>query len=484
MKKYLLLVVLAVFSKSLYSQSLRTVFNDRIEIKQYYSVQHTFALGDSVNIHAYKKKGDKYHFLIETDDYANVIICNKIPFDVTEKQLKKLPNTLGSDIPELNQQLKKNVDGRLRQQCKQKALSGKIWATVNSAWAFSGAASGMPKIERNDVVYIIGYKKGYSENEYALYGNNIAGVYKASGTSGLFDKKIDMTYMPSIDDEDVQKLLMEKQNAIAEHKAEEKRQYRKKALGGEIPGIISYGNLKTVGGEASPFHSGDTVAVVGYSKIGTTHYFALYSNEAVANVSSSSSLNSVFRNSEYIKFDNLPAYDDPEVVLKMNQEEAYVDSVMSIKLAESRKRLAESQDKLIQTYKEYDPVIVKLDSWDSNSAGGIEVSLSVINCSSQTIKYITIQGYFTNAVGDKCRNEIGGGTIWKGKGIGPIGPRPTTLDNFYERIDECKGSYTFDNLTFYSRVAQYFHFSSVTIQYMNGKTITLSGNNLKKHVRY
>ena len=484
MKKYLLLVVLAMFSESLYSQSLRTAFNDRIELKQYYSVQHTFALGDSVNIYAYKKKGDRYHFLIETDDYADVINCSKIPFDVSEKQLKKLPNALGSDIPELKRQLKKNIDDRLRLQCKQRALSGQIWATVKSAFYFSGAAHGMPRIENNDVVYIIGYKKGYSENEYALYSNKIAGVYKASGTSGLFDRKVDMSYMPSIDDEDVQRLLMEKQNAIAERKAEEKLQYRKKALGGEIPGIISYGNLKTVGGEASPFHSGDTVAVVGYSKIGTTHYFALYSNEAVANVSSSSSVNSVFRNSEYIKFDNLPAYDDPEVVLKMKQEEAYVDSVMTIKLAESRKRLAESQDKLIQTYKEYDPVIVKLDSWDSNSAGGIEVSLSVINCSPQTIKYITIQGYFTNAVGDKCHNEIGGGTVWKGRGVGPIGPRPTSLDNFYERIDDCKGSYTFDNLTFYSRTAQYFHFSSVTIQYMNGKTITLSGNNLKKHVRY
>ena len=85
MKKYLLFVVLSVFSETLYSQSLRTAFNDRIELKQYYSVIHTFALGDSVNIYAYKKKGDKYHFLIETDDYANVIICNKIPFDLTEK---------------------------------------------------------------------------------------------------------------------------------------------------------------------------------------------------------------------------------------------------------------------------------------------------------------------------------------------------------------------------------------------------------------
>lgn len=484
MKRFLLLMMLTALCASLYSQSLKTTFNDRIELKQYYSVLHTFAFGDSVTIHAYKKKGDKYHFLIETDEYAGVINCNKIPFDVTEKQLKKLPNALGSDIPDIERQLKANVDSRLRLQCKQLALSGKIWATVNSAYAFSGAATGMPKIEKNDVVYIIGYKKGYLDNEYALYNNKIAGIYKASGTTGLFSKKIDMTYMPSIDDEDVQRLLTEKQNAIAQRKAEEKLQYRKKALGGEIPGILSYGTLVSVDGSSSPFHSGDTVAVVGYSKVGTTHFYALYSKDAVANVKSTYSASTVFRNSEHIEFDKLPSYDDPEVVLKMKQEKVYVDSIMNIRLAESRQRLAETQNELIRLYKEYDPVIVKLDSWDSNSAGGIELNLSVTNCSTQTIKYITVQGYFTNSVGDKCRNEIGGGTVWKGRGVGPIGPRPTTLDDFNERIDNCKASYDFDNLTFYSRIAQYFHFSSVTIQYMNGKTITLSGNNLKKHVRY
>ena len=138
----------------------------------------------------------------------------------------------------------------------------------------------------------------------------------------------------------------------------------------------------------------------------------------------------------------------------------------------------------MQLYKENDPVIVHVDSWEANSAGGIEVNLSVTNCSTQPIKYITFQGYFTNAVGDKCRNEIGGGTVWKGRGVGPIGPRPTTIENFDERFEDNKGSYNFDNLTFYSRVAAYFQLSSVTIQYMNGKTITLSGANLKKHVRY
>lgn len=125
-----------------------------------------------------------------------------------------------------------------------------------------------------------------------------------------------------------------------------------------------------------------------------------------------------------------------------------------------------------------------MNSLNSNSVGGIEVSLNVINCATQPIKYITIQGYFTNAVGDKCRNDIGGGFVWKGKGVGPIGPRPTSLENFDERYSLNEANYTFDDLKFYSRVAENFHFSSVSIEYMNGKKITLSGAILKKHIRY
>ena len=94
------------------------------------------------------------------------------------------------------------------------------------------------------------------------------------------------------------------------------------------------------------------------------------------------------------------------------------------------------------------------------------------------------EGYFINAVGDRCRNEIGGSTTWKARGVGPIGPCPTTADNYYDRVKKCDASYNFDNLTFYTRVAHTFRLSSVTVEYTNGKNITLSGANLNKHVRY
>lgn len=47
----------------------------------------------------------------------------------------------------------------------------------------------------------------------------------------------------------------------------------------------------------------------------------------------------------------------------------------------------------------------------------------------------------------------------------------------------CSVEYYFDKPTFYSRIADTFILSSVSIQYMNGKT-TLSGERYHKHISY
>ena len=180
----------------------------------------------------------------------------------------------------------------------------------------------------------------------------------------------------------------------------------------------------------------------------------------------------------------MPSVEDPEVISIIETKRSEADSIQAIKNSRLIEELNESKQNLINVLQKKAPVVVELDSWSSNSVGGIELSLNVTNCSNQTIKYITFQGYFLNSVGDKCRNEIGGGTVWKARGVGPIGPKPTTIDNFDERWEDCKASYTFDNTSFYSRVADTFFFSSITIQYMNGKTVTLSGKNLDSHIIY
>lgn len=107
--------------------------------------------------------------------------------------------------------------------------------------------------------------------------------------------------------------------------------------------------------------------------------------------------------------------------------------------------------------------------------------ISLSNCSSQKVKYVYFRGYFLNAVGDICRNEITGSTEWKYRGVGPIDPFPKTSD------DSSYGhrhTYFFGNPRFYSRIAEKFRLSSVTIEYMNGTKKVLSGAELKKRVKY
>ncbi len=127
------------------------------------------------------------------------------------------------------------------------------------------------------------------------------------------------------------------------------------------------------------------------------------------------------------------------------------------------------------------PAFIEIFGWSMDSAGGIEVDITFTNCSSQKVKYVYFRGYFLNAVGDICRNEITGSTEWKYRGVGPIDPFPKTSD------DSSYGhrhTYFFGNPRFYSRIAEKFRLSSVTIEYMNGTKKVLFGAELKKRVKY
>lgn len=486
--KLIIAILMLMCALNVSAQGIKTTFTRKIDIKRDYNQVQTFGFGDSVTVYGYKKKSGVYYYNIETEYYADLIRSNDIPFAATEKELKKLPNALDDEQKDFMRLRKQMVAQRVLSHKKQRALRGDYMNIVNTYYSLSSDDITGGKLTKGDTVYIVGYKGGaYSDYQYALYNDKVAGVYKSSLDYSLFTKKFDKNDLPSIDDPDVKKFLEEKKQEILHRKAEEKLKYRKHALAGNVQGIVSYGSyLKSVEDETTPFEDKDTVTIVGYSDYSGSKYYALYSYSSgvVGDFRSSSSNSLIFKNSSEIEFDKLPAHNDPEVKLVIEQQKPIVDSIMQIRVAESQKRLAESANNLIQLYKENQPFIITGISWDSNSAGGIEVSLSITNCTQQTIKYVTFQGYFKNAVGDKCRNEIGGGTVWKAKGIGPIGPCPSTVENCQERMYDCKGSYDFDNLSFYSHVADTFELSSVTVQYTNGKTITLSGANLDKHVRY
>lgn len=482
--KTLLLSLFCFFSLTVGAQSLKATVKEHFDVQKLYSTVHTFAIGDTVRIHGYKKKGDKLYFVVETHDYADRISCNANHFDIEEKKLKKLPNALGAGMEPLVKDLQLAVEARKKADVKKKALEGQLRVTLDTYRTFTSKSGAIGNPKRGDVVSLVGYKSAYMGHEYALYSETAAGVFECSSNIGLFTKDIDLKYLPSVDDHDVQQLLEGKKKVLRQQIAEKRQQYRNKALKGDVKGILAYSYFSSDDYKESPFSSGDTVCVVGYSNSSSKHSYALCSKEAAGVFSSYNSPGLAFKNSKDISFSELPSATDPEVTHVLAERKALADSLMRIKVEQMEKELAETKTRLISIFRDNAPIIVHVESWSSNSVGGIEVSLSVTNCSTQIIKYVTFQGYFTNAVGDKCRNEIGGGTVWKGRGIGPIGPRPTSLDDFEERIDDCKGSYTFDNLTFYSRIADAFHLSSVTIQYMSGKTVTISGANLNKHVRY
>ena len=102
MKKILLSFVMFITLQA-NAQHIKTTVNDMFQIRSNY----TFNNGDTVDIHAYKKNKDVFYFIVETEEYADLIKCHTIPFAVEEKQLKKLPNALSEEMNLLLKQKKR-----------------------------------------------------------------------------------------------------------------------------------------------------------------------------------------------------------------------------------------------------------------------------------------------------------------------------------------------------------------------------------------
>ncbi len=484
MKKSLIFCIITVFVSLDICAQITSTTNQAITIHNYTPTPRDYLLkqGATVTIYGYKKKKDKYHFAIVAEDFATIFSFNEIPFHVEEKQLKKLPNALSDGMKAFISEKHEEIIAAKKAKRKQEALDGKIHFVIYDNYLLLPTDDAFGRVSNGDTIYVLGYTSEGFSHKYALYTNSAVGIFKSDVKDQKISSILNADYLPSTDDTDVRIILRQIELELKRKQEEYNLQYRKNALAGKVKGIVStyFTNDEF---RSSPFSFGDTVSIVGYSYKDYRNYFALYSDKA-AGIFQTSSLSSAFKNSNQLKVDLLPSVDAPEVSAVLARQQEVIDSLLNVELAEKEKKLNELKQQLIQLYKEHIPILVTDVYWSSNSVGGIEVQLSVTNCSQQTIKYITFNGYFLNAVGDKCRNEIGGGTTWSAKGIGPIGPCPTTLENYDERLELCEGSYNFDTPTFYSRVADSFVLSSVTIQYMNGKTVTISGANMEKRVRY
>lgn len=490
------LLVSAIFSlflvSSIEAQSVWTTVATQFDVDRYTQNSHSFAVGDSVEVFAFKKKSGKFHFALQSGDYVANFALGIYPFTSEQKQLKKLPDALCEDIARETMRRKDNIYKRHAALRKVEAMQGKVRGVVESTYLKDMETGKFIPLKQGDTVCVLGYKEEGREAYYAIYSDEYAGFCTASAVLKPHIKRgktynaegLDMQYMPSTDDADVQKEITRRRVNIQQREAEKAERRHAYIMQGRERAVLSYSysSLSCPDYDSCPFNSNDTVSVVGYSLKDDKKFYALFSDKG-AGIFSTSKYSDPFKR----QFDmtGMPAVDAPEVLAVISQKKQTADSLAQVRLRESEERLISTKKALIETLQQIDPVFVTVDSWETDYAGGVSMNISVTNGSpTQTIKYISFQGYFTNAVGDKCYNEIGGGTTWKTRGIGPIGPRPTSLENFDARIDNCQGSYSFDNIRFYSEIAQYIHVTIVTIQYMNGKTITLSGERLKKHLSY
>lgn len=358
-------------------------------------------------------------------------------------------------------------------------------------------------LKAGDPVTIFSYKQSGDTHSFGIYSDDYAG-------------EIDMKGIPfNVDSKHLKKLPKKSKKSLNSYTEMACTKARKKALAGEYKTIATDMLLSTeYGVSVSPK---DHITVIGYkvdhgfSGLTTNYYYAIVKDDA-AGYCHSFDLDKITINQVPLPF--LPRTDDPQVIAVI--EKAKRD-ITERKNAESRawyakqeklaaerqaKRQAEreeekrleakwkaQQDSIDAAKKQEDfarlkslsPAFIEVFGWSMDSAGGIEVDITFTNCSSQKVKYVYFRGYFLNAVGDRCRNEITRSTEWKYRGVGPIAPFPKSAD------DSSYGhrhTYFFGNPLFYSSIAKTFRLSSVTIEYMNGKKTTLSGTELKKRVKY
>lgn len=282
---------------------------------------------------------------------------------------------------------------------------------------------------------------------------------------------------------------------------------REKALSGQYKTIAPV-TLHPVGYSIYSVIENDPITIIGFRELrdfaNRPYYrYAILNNKCAEFFESSGYQNIMID----LPLGYLPSTDDPQVkaiidrgkaeFVKQRQEEerriAAEKEAQAEKEKEDKRRMeAEYQayrdsiaaakvEKDMAEMKSSAPAIIKVGDWNMDSAGGITVDITFTNCTSQKIKYVYFRGYFLNAVGDKCRNDITGSTEWKYRGVGPIDAMPKELQkNYYPNVE----FWRFGNPKFYSTIAHTFRLSSVTIEYMNGKKTTLSGAELKKRVKY
>lgn len=325
-------------------------------------------------------------------------------------------------------------------------------------------------------VTIFAYNKKDDSYKFGIYSDDYAGLLEYKVNPFAADEK-QLKKLPNADKKKAKDMLLSYYNKAC-------AKAREKSLSGKYRTIAScnlYGKLNEHEGLVD---KNDTIIIIGYKEVkdflGTTSYYAVVNNKAAGVFDALTDKKLSVIN---IPLYYLPSTDDPQVkAIIAKEKKRIIDERLSREKREREERIAQQkalEEQEFEDLKLMDPAYIVVKKMKMDSAGGIEVSIKFTNCSSRRVKYVYFTGYFLNAVGDKCRNEIGGSTVWKYTGVGPVSRIPDTPNNYGSHIKSFHS-----DPPFYSKTARKLILSSVTIEYMDGQKTVLSGSELEDRVDY
>lgn len=159
------------------------------------------------------------------------------------------------------------------------------------------------------------------------------------------------------------------------------------------------------------------------------------------------------------------------ILLENARNEHIRDSIRqeTERIAKERERRADS----IRVAKHFEDVqnSIVLTSYRLSSAnyvGGRDISFHFKNINKEkTIKYLDFSVTFYNAVGDKAYDEIRSYATFNGRITGPIKPNGSNYNSYFF---EC---------AIYNYQAKTMVLNSISIEYMDGSTLYITGDELK-----
>lgn len=331
-------------------------------------------------------------------------------------------------------------------------------------------------------VTIVTYKQNSDIHSFGIYSDDYAGT-------------IHLKFIPfDVEPKQLKKLPKSSKKKMTFYTEKACSKAREKALAGKYK-TIATDMLLSRDSKVSSILPNDHITVIGYQESS-----AYMSHEYFYSIAKDNSAGIYYR-TEWDKIkpiDNvplpfLPSVEDSQVKAVINREKQRIEKKKAAEwdayYEKQRKAAAEKaaqkkamEEERMENLKMMDPAYIEVKGWNMNSVGGIAVNITFTNCDRfHSIKYVYFQGYFLNAVSDKCRNSINGSTVWKYTGVGPINPFPSKPGQYGQSYI---ANYCFDDPLFYAKTAHTFHLSAVTIEYTNGKKKVLTGDELDCRVDY